>query len=377
MARFIPRADASFKRLLAVLLLFVLLFPGKTDVLAAPKTVGSYGMLPVYGRDVADGTYPVAVESNSSFFKIREASLLAEDGELTLTFTISSLSYLYVYPGTGMEAEDAPETEWIPRVEREKKSLFTVRVEALDSPFDCAAFSKNRKRWYDRKLLVRADSLPKEALRVELPDYEQIADAVEYYKEAGLWEEREVPQGTAQDIADGIGTAADGTGTPSEGAAAGAGESVPEPEAAEIALKDGEYSIEAVLAGGSGRAQISSPTLLIVRDGRAYVRLLWSSPYYDYMILQGKTYYNLTEDGGNSVFEIPLVVLDEGIPVIADTTAMGDPVEIEYEMTFYLESVGDRGLIPQEAAKKVLVIALVIILAGGVLNWLVKRKRKG
>jgi hypothetical protein len=130
------------------------------------------------------------------------------------------------------------------------------------------------------------------------------------------------------------------------------------------------------MTGGSGRASISSPTLLIIRDGKAYARLLWSSAHYDYMILEDTVYYNLSDDGGNSSFEIPITAMDEGIPVIADTTAMGDPVEIEYTLTFYAESIGDKGMIPQEAAKKVLLVAAVIIVLGGVLNWLLKKKRK-
>ena len=142
-----------------------------------------------------------------------------------------------------------------------------------------------------------------------------------------------------------------------------------------MSRSDGEYAIDVNMTGGSGRASISSPTLLIVRDGRAYARLIWSSTYYDYMIVDGETYHNLTTDGGNSVFEIPITVMDQAMPVIADTTAMGDPLEIEYTLTFYSDSVGDKGRIPQEAAKKVLLIALVILVAGGILNHMLKRKR--
>ena len=139
---------------------------------------------------------------------------------------------------------------------------------------------------------------------------------------------------------------------------------------------DGEYSIEVDLAGGSGRASVSSPTLLIVREGKAYARLLWSSPYYDYMVIGETVYENLTTDGGNSTFEIPITAMDEPMEVIADTTAMGDPLEIEYTLTFYSESLGDKSRIPQEAAKKVLYISLAIIVVGAVLNHFVKRGRR-
>ena len=94
------------------------------------------------------------------------------------------------------------------------------------------------------------------------------------------------------------------------------------------------------------------------------------------MIIGDTTFYNQTTDGGNSVFEIPVVVMDETFPVIADTTAMGDPVEIRYELSFYSMTIGPKGNIPQEAAKKVLIIAAAILLAGGILNAVMKRKRK-
>lgn len=144
----------------------------------------------------------------------------------------------------------------------------------------------------------------------------------------------------------------------------------------EVSLEDGEYSIEAAMAGGSGRASVSSPTFLIVRNGKAYVRLLWSSPYYDYMLVDNAYFGNLTTDGGNSEFEIPVTAMDEPVRVVADTTAMGEPVEIEYTLTFYSESIGSKGRVPQEAAKRVIIIAVIIIAGGGVLNYFIQKKRR-
>ena len=94
------------------------------------------------------------------------------------------------------------------------------------------------------------------------------------------------------------------------------------------------------------------------------------------MIVGGKKYLNETTDGGNSTFTIPIAVMDEDMPVIADTTAMGDPVEIEYKLTFYEDSIASKRQIPQEAAVDVLIIALIIIGAGGILNLILKRRKK-
>ena len=62
-------------------------------------------------------------------------------------------------------------------------------------------------------------------------------------------------------------------------------------------LEDGEYSIQVDLEGGSGKAGISSPTPFEIRDGLAYAELQWSSPNYDYMIVNGKKYLPVNEEG--------------------------------------------------------------------------------
>lgn len=95
------------------------------------------------------------------------------------------------------------------------------------------------------------------------------------------------------------------------------------PKTLTLDLEDGEYSVETELEGGSGKASVTSPALMTFKDGHPYVRLQWSSSNYDYMIVNGEKYLPVNEDGGNSVFEIPILAMDEGMPVIADTTAMG------------------------------------------------------
>ena len=149
-----------------------------------------------------------------------------------------------------------------------------------------------------------------------------------------------------------------------------------EPQALPVELPDGEYSVEVSLAGGSGRASVTTPTWMIVQEGRAYARLLWSSPYYDYMILDGKKYVNETTDGGSSSFTIPITAMDAPMEVIADTTAMGDPVEIDYTLTFYEDTIGSKSRVPQEGALRVLAGAAVFIIVGGIANHFIKRRRR-
>ena len=96
---------------------------------------------------------------------------------------------------------------------------------------------------------------------------------------------------------------------------------------------DGTYTCEVTLEGGSGRATVESPAALTVADGKMTATIVWSSPNYDYMIVDGEKYLPTNTDG-NSTFEIPVAALDTALDVTADTVAMSTPHEIEYTLTF-------------------------------------------
>ncbi|MCC8067857.1 MAG: hypothetical protein LIO94_12285 [Clostridiales bacterium] len=143
---------------------------------------------------------------------------------------------------------------------------------------------------------------------------------------------------------------------------------------AEESLADSEYAIEVSMTGGSGKASIETPTLLTVEDGQCYARITWSSSNYDYMLVDEEKFLNQSEEGANSSFVIPVSALDTDITVIADTLAMGTPHEIEYVMHFYSDTLDSKSSLPQEAAKRVLAMAAVIIVGGGILNYWVKKR---
>ena len=96
---------------------------------------------------------------------------------------------------------------------------------------------------------------------------------------------------------------------------------------------DGRYTCAVTLQGGSGRATIESPAALTVADGAMTATIVWSSPNYDYMLVDGKKYLP-TNTEGNSTFEIPIAALDTALAVTADTVAMSTPHEIDYTLTF-------------------------------------------
>ena len=90
-----------------------------------------------------------------------------------------------------------------------------------------------------------------------------------------------------------------------------------------------------VLEGGSGRATVDSPAALTVADGKMTASIVWSSPNYDYMIVDGEKYLP-TNTEGTSSFVIPVAALGTPLSVTADTVAMSTPHEIEYTLTFTL-----------------------------------------
>ncbi len=98
---------------------------------------------------------------------------------------------------------------------------------------------------------------------------------------------------------------------------------------------DGTYTCDVTLEGGSGRATVDSPAALTVADGKMTATIVWSSPNYDYMIVDGEKYLP-TNTEGNSTFEIPVAALGTPLSVVADTVAMSTPHEIEYTLTFTL-----------------------------------------
>lgn len=250
------------------------------DEMAGVEDVVEEGMTPIDGSQVKDGVYDITVDSSSSMFQIVSCKLTVENGSMTAQMTMGGTGYLYVYMGTGEQAVNADESEYIPFVEDAAGAhTYTVPVEALDAGVPCAAFSKNKEKWYDRTLVFRADSLP--------------ADA----------------------FAEGVVTTAE-----------------------DLSLADGAYQVDVTLEGGSGRASVESPAQMAVENGKVTATIVWSSSNYDYMKVDGVRYDAVIEND-RSVFTIPVTCFDWKMAVVADTIAMSQPHEIDYALRFDSASI--------------------------------------
>lgn len=96
--------------------------------------------------------------------------------------------------------------------------------------------------------------------------------------------------------------------------------------------QEGSYTCDVALEGGSGRATVESPAV-IVSDGETLTAtIVWSSPNYEYMLVDGVQYDPVQEEG-NSTFQIP-VVLGQEMAVSASTVAMSQPHLIDYTLRF-------------------------------------------
>ena len=224
-----------------------------------------------------DGTYTAEFDTDSSMFHVNEASdgkgtLTVEDGQMTLHISLQSKKIVNLYAGMAADAPDH-EADW------------------LQPTTDTVTYSDGTSEE------VYGFDVPVEALDTDF----QLA----ILGTKGKWYDHTVSVRNVE---------------------AQAAEAVETPA-------DGSYTCEVTLEGGSGRATVDSPAALTVADGKMTATIVWSSPNYDYMIVDGEKYLP-TNTEGNSTFEIPVSALGTPLSVVADTVAMSTPHEIEYTLTF-------------------------------------------
>lgn len=236
-----------------------------------------------------DGVYAAEFSTDSSMFHVSEAcdgkgTLTVKDGVMTIHISLGSKKILNLYPGL---AEDAakdgavllePTTDTVTYSDGMTEEVygFDVPVPVIGEEFNLALIGTKGK-WYDHKV------------KVSDPVAEDSREAANGFFDMS-------------------------------------------------ALADGSYTIELTMEGGSGRASIQSPAQLAIADGAATATLEWSSPNYDYMLVNGEKYLPVNTEG-NSVFEVPVEALDAPLTMIGDTVAMSTPHEVEYTVTFHSDTL--------------------------------------
>lgn len=235
--------------------------------------------------ELADGIYTAEFTTDSSMFRVNETcegkgTLTVENGEMTIHITLGSKKILNLYPGL---AEDAAKEG----------------AELLLPTEDTVTYSDGMTEE------VYGFDVPVPMLETEF-DLALIGTK-------GKWYDHKVSVSNPVPLEN--------------------DEQVKDP----VSLEEGTYSIEITFEGGSGKAEILSPVAVTLEDGKVTATVQWNSPNYDYMIVNGEKYLPVNTEG-DSVFEIPVLIFDEPMDVIGDTVAMSKPHEIEYTLTFHLDT---------------------------------------
>lgn len=235
--------------------------------------------------ELADGVYSAEFQTDNSMFHVSEAcdgkgTLTVKNGEMTIHISLGSKNIINLYPGLAEDAEKEGAELLTPTVDTVTYSDgMTEEVYGFDVPVPALetefdlALIGTKGKWYDHKVSVSNPEPADDQAQAETDNR----------------------------------------------------------------LEDGAYSIELTFQGGSGKAQILSPAVIDVKDGKITAQLQWNSPNYDYMIVDGEKYLPVNTEG-DSRFEIPVTALDKELKVIGDTVAMSKPHEIEYTLTFHSDT---------------------------------------
>lgn len=287
------------------------------EELSSRKAVGHEGMEPVTADQLENGSWPIEVDTDTSMFRVADAILTVNDGTMSAKLTLGGKGYEKLYMGTAEEAAAAADADCAFYEENADGSFaYTVAVPVLNAEVDCAAWSIRKEKWYGHKIVFEADTLPEGAVK----------------KLSAAWTE-EAP--------------------------------------AAVDKKNGTYTVNVTLTGGTGKASVTSPAKVTVQGNTATAEIAWSSPNYDYMVAGGQKYLPVNSEG-NSVFSIPITAFDAPVTVLADTTAMSVPHEIEYQLVF-----DSASLAPEQSEAGSVPLHLGMILLGGVcgLIWIRSRRK--
>lgn len=311
----------KFRRLALALLLLTSVFFAFAEVEQENqenplnKKLDTRGLLPLLAKDIEEGSYEIETASSSSMFKIEKTVLYVKDNAMTADITLSGKGYSNVTMLSAADSEGLTSLEGTTAaVGKDGKYVFTLPVQSLNTELVCSAFSKKKQKWYERRVVFYSEKIPAENLFV-----------TPYVMQ-------------------------------------------------KCGLKDGSYTISVKLAGGSGKASVKSPASLRVKDGIPLARIEWSSPNYDYMILNGEKILPLANEQ-NSVFELPVLVFDKAMSVFADTTAMSTPHEILYQLEFSLETAQRKGF----SLATLIILATALLTAALVIFFIMRlclKKRK-
>ena len=293
-------------------------FPAFAEATEAEAEENTDGAENAADSELEDGVYGVEFDTDSSMFHVNEANdekgeLTVKDGKMTIHVSLVSKKIVNLFAGTAEDAQKdgaeiiEPTTDTVKYSDGYTEEVygFDIPVPAIGEEFDVALLGEKGK-WYDHKVSVKDP--------VKTGDVEETTDDTDKKEDSSDKENAEKADASKDEK-----TSDD---KKSEGK-----------KLEDLKLEDGTYEFDVTLTGGTGRATVESPAKVEIKDKEATATIIWSSPNYDYMIVDGEKYEPVNKDG-NSTFEIPVTVFDTEMEVTADTVAMSTPHEIDYTLNF-------------------------------------------
>lgn len=232
-------------------------------------------LTPVTASELNEGQYLITTESGSPGFMVSDTLLTVSGDKMSAMLLMGNNTEWFMYPGSAEEAAADTEDHYIrPSQNENGDQLYEIPVEALDKAIDFASYNRPESMWFNRTLLFSSSDLPDEAFREQ--KYSTVSS---------------------------------------------------------LGIDDGSYYVDVYLEGGTEDESVESPALLLVQDGAAAAMILWTSPDYEHMTLDGLSLdAEIVED--RSSFIIPVTGFDYPIPVTAEATTEGRTRETDYTLYF-------------------------------------------
>lgn len=106
---------------------------------------------------LADGTYEIEAETDSSMFRSEKCLLTVKDGQYTAELTLPGEGFSRLFYGTAEEAAEARDAAIHDYyLNDDGKYTFSIPVSELDKELKIAAYGQRRDTWYDHTIVFHA-----------------------------------------------------------------------------------------------------------------------------------------------------------------------------------------------------------------------------
>ena len=314
------------------------------------------------GKITSDGVYNVAnveLAEGYKMFNVIACELTVKDGKMTAVITLHGTGLDYMYAGKAKKAEKADKSDWIPyKLDDEGHFTFEIPVKKLDTVIVYSARSKRYAEmaeageevtapiWYDKGLIFHSDSITKvgedsgteksKSTEKDKSNEQSSGQNKDTSKNSGTNGSGKSSSSTGGGSTGSGGSSGSGSGSGSSGYAANTDGSTGAVDSS-TALADGTYSPDSFSwSGGTGKLSISCSQITI-SGGKAYATLVFSSGKIVYVKADGSQLGPVSQTDSTSTYEVP-VALNANNTILACTTAMSQPHEVEYTVYVGLEA---------------------------------------